>query len=61
MGPTPEPSAAGRAGRGRAAKGVRFARQGEASDLELVRTKEQGISRMLTINLNEVEEELHIK
>ncbi len=41
-------------GRGRAAKGASFARQGEASDLELVRTKEQGVSRMLTISLNKV-------
>ena len=58
MGAPPEPSAAGRVGRGRAAKGASFARQGEASDLELVRTKEQGVSRMLTISLNKVKEKL---
>ncbi len=38
-----------------------FARQGETNDTEFARTKEQGISRMLTINLNDVEKELNIK
>ena len=33
----------------------------EADVLYGVTMQEQGISRMLTINLNEVEEELHIK
>ena len=35
--------------------------QGGANDMELARTKERGISRMLTINLNDVEKELHIR
>ena len=34
---------------------------GEARDGELAPTKEQGVSRMLTINLNDVEKKLHIK
>ena len=38
-----------------------FSRQGEANDTEFVRTREQGVSRMLTINLNDVEKELRIK
>jgi len=38
-----------------------FARQGEGNDAQLARTKEQGISRMLTINLNDVEKELNIR
>ena len=58
MGASARPSATGRGGRGGAEEGVRFARQGEASDLELVRTKEQGVSRMLTISLNKVKEKL---
>ena len=29
--------------------------------MELARTKEQGVSRMLTINLNDVEKELNIR
>ena len=29
--------------------------------MELARTKEQGVSRMLTINLNGVEKELNIR
>ena len=33
----------------------------EADVLYGVTMQEQGVSRMLTINLNEVEEELHIK
>ena len=33
----------------------------EADVLYGVTMQEQGISRMLTINLNEVEEELHLK
>jgi len=61
MGSPPEPSAAGRAGRGRAAERASFARKGKARDSQLVRTKEQGVSRMLTINLNDVEKELNIR
>jgi len=38
-----------------------FAQQGEENDTQLVRTKEQGISRMLTINLNDVDKELNIR
>ena len=38
-----------------------FARQGEGNDAQLARTKEQGISRMLTINLNDMAKELKIK
>jgi len=33
----------------------------DARDMELARTKEQGISRMLTINLNDVEKELKLR
>jgi len=33
----------------------------EARDMKLVRTKEQGVSRMLTINLNDVEKELKLR
>ena len=61
MGPPPEPSEAGRVGRGRAAERVSFAQKGKARDTQLVRTKEQGVSRMLTINLNDVEKELNIR
>ncbi len=61
MGAPPEPNEVGRVGRGRATKGMSFARQGEANDTEFARTKEQAISRMLTINLNDVEKELNIK
>ena len=38
-----------------------FAQRGEAKDTQLARTKEQGISRMLTINLNDVDKELNIR
>ena len=38
-----------------------FRLQTEANDTELARTKEQGVSRMLTINLNDVEKELNIR
>ena len=34
---------------------------GKEKDAQPVRTKEQGVSRMLTINLNEVEKELKLK
>lgn len=34
---------------------------GEGNDTKLARTKEQGVSRMLTINLNDVERELNIR
>ena len=33
----------------------------EARDMKLAGTKEQGISRMLTINLNDVEKELQLR
>jgi len=33
----------------------------EARDMILARTKEQGISRMLTINLNDAERELNLR
>jgi len=33
----------------------------ETRDMKLARTKEQGISRMLTINLNDVEKELKLR
>ena len=33
----------------------------ERNDTQLARTKEQGISRMLTINLNDVERELTLR
>ena len=38
-----------------------FLLKAETSAVELVRTKEQGISRMLTINLNDVEKELKLR
>ena len=38
-----------------------LAHEGGANDMELARTKEQGVSRMLTINLNDVEKELNIR
>ena len=38
-----------------------LAREGEVNDMELASTKEQGVSRMLTINLNDVEKELNIR
>ena len=60
MGPPPEPSGAGRVGRGGAA-GEGFPPAGVPSKADFAPTKEQGISRLLTINLNDVEKELHIK
>ena len=33
----------------------------EARDMKLARTKEQGISRMLTLNINDVEKELKLR
>ena len=33
----------------------------KARDMKLARTKEQGVSRMLTINLNDVEKELKLR
>ena len=33
----------------------------EAKNVESARTKEQGVSRMLTINLNDVEKELKLR
>ena len=61
LGPPSEPSEAGRMGRGRAAERVSFVRKDKTNDTQLARTKEQGVSRMLTINLNDVEKELKLK
>ena len=65
MGPPPEPSGAGRVGRGGARERARDSRLRESrvvpSKADFAPTKEQGISRLLTINLNDVEKELHIK
>ena len=58
MGAPPPPRAAGRGGGGRAAEGGGVAPPGGGGGLELVRTKEQGVSRMLTISLNKVKEKL---
>ena len=41
--------------------GATDARQGVGSGVDFATTKEQGVSRMLTINLNDVEKELHIR
>ena len=35
--------------------------QVKVRDMKLARTKEQGVSRMLTINLNDVEKELKLR
>lgn len=41
--------------------GEEFPPAGVPSEADFAPTKEQGVSRMLTINLNDVEKELHIK
>ena len=41
--------------------GATNARQGVGSGVNFASTKEQGVSRMLTINLNDVEKELNIR
>ena len=38
-----------------------FSPQAERKDAQLATPKEQGVSRMLTINLNDVEKELNIR
>ena len=59
----PRPSPAKRVGWGRRRKGAGegFPLVGTPSKADFAPTKEQGISRLLTINLNDVEKELHIK
>lgn len=41
--------------------GEEFPPAGVPSEADFASTKEQGVSRILTINLNDVEKELHIK
>ena len=48
-------------GRRRKGAGEEFPPAGVPSEADFASTKEQGVSRMLTINLNDVEKELHIK
>ena len=48
-------------GRRRKGAGEGFPLVGTPSKADFAPTKEQGISRLLTINLNDVEKELHIK
>ncbi len=59
----PRPSPAQRVGWGEEEQGngATDARQGVGSGVDFATTKERGISRMLTINLNDVEKELHIR
>ena len=47
--------------RRRKGAGEEFPPAGVPSEADFASTKEQGVSRMLTINLNDVEKELHIK
>ena len=59
----PRPSPAQRVGWGEETQGngATNARQGVGSGVNFAATKEQGISRILTINLNDVEKELKIR
>ena len=59
----PRPSPAQRVGLGEETQGnvATNARQGVGSGVNFASTKEQGVSRMLTINLNDVEKELNIR
>ena len=50
MGSPPEPSAAGRVGRGQAAERASFARQGKVRDTQLARTKERNIRQEEQVN-----------
>ena len=47
--------------RRRKGAGEEFPPAGVPSEADFASTKEQGVSRILTINLNDVEKELHIK
>ena len=59
----PERSPAQRVGWGEEEQGngATDACQGVGSGVDFATTKEQGVSRMLTINLNDVEKELNIR
>ena len=59
----PRPSPAQRVGWGEETQGngATNARQGVGNGVNFAATKEQGVSRMLTINLNDVEKELNIR
>lgn len=59
----PRPSPAQRVGWGEEEQGngAPDACQGVGRGVDFATTKEQGVSRMLTINLNDVEKELNIR
>ena len=59
--PDRSPAQRVRSGEEEQGNGATDARQGVGSGVDFATTKEQGVSRMLTINLNDVEKELHIK
>jgi len=60
-GPNRSPAKRVRFGEEPQGSGAINARQGVWSGADFAATKEQGVSRMLTINLNDVEKELKLK